>query len=148
MRLRLSAAAAAVAFALTGCGGGDGATTTTATGAPSPPPPPPASAPVPEPDPAPPAETPKPEPNTLTVVVRGGEVVGGLARATFDQGATVTLVVRADVADHVHLHGYDLTANTTPGRPARLTFTASLAGRFEVELEDRGLRIADLEVRP
>ena len=35
----------------------------------------------------------------------GGEVVGGLKRATIEQGKKVAIVVGADVADHVHLHG-------------------------------------------
>ncbi len=58
------------------------------------------------------------------------------------------LVVRADVSDHVHLHGYDLMADVAPGAPARLRFTADVPGRFEVELEDLGVPIADLQVRP
>jgi hypothetical protein len=56
--------------------------------------------------------------------------------------------VRADVSDHVHLHGYDIMRDVSPGRPARLRFRATIPGRFEVELEDRRLQIAQLEVRP
>jgi hypothetical protein len=85
---------------------------------------------------------------TVRIVVRGGEVVGGLKRTTVDQGENVAIVVAADVADEVHLHGYDKSADAAPGKPARLVFVASIPGRFEVELEDRGLQIADLEVRP
>jgi hypothetical protein len=85
---------------------------------------------------------------TVRIVVRGGEVVGGLKRATIEQGKKVTIVVGSDVADHVHLHGYDRSADVAPGKQARLAFVASIPGRFEVELEDRGLQIADLEVRP
>jgi hypothetical protein len=48
----------------------------------------------------------------------------------------------------VHLHGYDVFADVAPGKAARLVFVASIPGRFEVELEDRGLQIADIEVRP
>jgi hypothetical protein len=84
----------------------------------------------------------------VRIVVRGGEVVGGLKRATVDQGEKVAIVVSADVAEEVHLHGYDKSADVAPGKPARLVFVASIPGRFEVELEDRGLQIADLEVRP
>ena len=69
-------------------------------------------------------------------------------RATVEQGEKVAIVVGSDVADHVHLHGYDKFADVAPGKPARLVFVASIPGRFEVELEDRGLQIADLEVRP
>lgn len=84
----------------------------------------------------------------MRVVFRDGQVVGGLAHATVDKGEKVALVVRSDVADEVHLHGYDVSADVAAGTPARLVVVASIPGRFEVELEERGLPIADLEVRP
>jgi hypothetical protein len=89
-----------------------------------------------------------PGPTTIPIVVRGGRVVGGLRRARLELGARAVLVVRADVSDHVHLHGYDIMRDVAPGRPARLRFRATIPGRFEVELEDRRLQIAQLEVRP
>ena len=85
---------------------------------------------------------------TVRIVVRGGKVRGGIQRATVEQGKKVAIVVGSDVADEVHLHGYDKMADVAPGKPARLVFVASIPGRFEVELEDRGLQIADIEVRP
>jgi hypothetical protein len=75
-------------------------------------------------------------------------VVGGLKRATVEKGEKVALVVVSDVADEVHLHGYDKITDVAPGKAARIVFVASIPGRFEVELEDRGVQIADLEVRP
>lgn len=89
-----------------------------------------------------------PGPTVIRIVVRGGRVVGGLRRARVEQGERAVLVVRADVSDHVHLHGYDIMRDVSPGRPARLRFRATIPGRFEVELEDRRLQIAQLEVRP
>jgi hypothetical protein len=97
------------------------------------------------------ATTTKPRPagpTTIRIVVRGGRVVGGLRRARLDRGERAVLVVRADVSDHVHLHGYDIMRDVAPGRPARLRFRATIPGRFEVELEDRRLQIAQLEVQP
>jgi heme/copper-type cytochrome/quinol oxidase subunit 2 len=64
------------------------------------------------------------------------------------QGRQVRFVVRADVSDHVHVHGYDLMHDVAPGKPAQIAFRATVPGQFEVELEDRGLQIAELEVRP
>jgi hypothetical protein len=87
-------------------------------------------------------------PTTIRITVRGGRVLGGLRRATLEQGKRAVLVVRADVADHVHLHGYDIMRDVSPGRPARLRFRATIPGRFEVELEERRLQIAQIEVRP
>ena len=83
----------------------------------------------------------------IEVRVAGGEVQGGVRRERVDSGDTVVLRVTADVADHVHLHGYDRMVDVGPGRPAQLRFTADIPGVFEVELEERGLKLLDLEVR-
>jgi hypothetical protein len=147
MKARIVIALAFVTIGLLGlaaCGGDDSGTTTSA----GPPPPPPATPPPPPQPPPPPPPAPKPEVTTVRIVVRSGKVRGGIQRATVEQGKKVAIVVGSDVADHVHLHGYDKFADVAPGKPARLAFVASIPGRFEVELEDRGLQIADIEVRP
>ena len=145
MSFRLSPALlAAGVLVLAACGGDD-----EPAASPPPPPPPPATTPPPPPQPPPPPPAPpKPQVETVRIVVRGGKVVGGLQRATVEQGDKVAIVVGSDVADHVHLHTYDRFADVTPGKAARLVFVASIPGRFEVELEDRGLQIADITVRP
>ncbi len=89
-----------------------------------------------------------PESVQLNVTVRGGEPVGGIVRVTATKGDTVVVAVRSDVVDHVHVHGYELMADVAPGKPARVQFRASLTGRFEIELEDRGRQIAQLTVLP
>ena len=87
-------------------------------------------------------------PRRIRVTVLGGRVAGGVKIVPVEQGEQIVLVVRADVSDHVHLHGYDLMADVGPGAPAQLAVRATIPGRFEVELEDRKLRILELEVRP
>ena len=89
-----------------------------------------------------------PESVQLTVTIRGGEPVGGIVRVTATKGDIVVVAVRSDVVDHVHVHGYDVMAGVAPGKPARIQFRASLTGRFEIELEDRGKPIAQLTVLP
>ncbi len=69
-------------------------------------------------------------------------------RETVAQGDRVVLVVASDVADEVHLHGYDLSRNVAAGGKARIEFKTTIPGRFEVELEQRGVQIADLTVEP
>ena len=69
-------------------------------------------------------------------------------RYSVRKGRKVVLVVTSQLADHVHLHGYDLMADVAPGQPGTIRFTATAPGLFEIELEDRGLQIAELEVRP
>lgn len=116
--------------------------------------PPPATTQEPQPPaattepPPPPLPPPPPRVATVRIQVRGGQVVGGIRRATVAKGRQVVLIVTADVRDHVHLHGYDLMRDVAPGAPARTAFRATVAGRFEVELEDRGLQIAELTVKP
>jgi hypothetical protein len=97
--------------------------------------------------PPPPATKPEPDVTLVKITIRGGKVVGGLERVTVEKDRDVTLLVTADVSDEVHLHGYDKSADVTPQKPARLVFKATLRGRFEVELEERGLQIAELTVK-
>jgi hypothetical protein len=83
----------------------------------------------------------------IEVRVAGGKVQGGVRRERVQSGDTVVLRVVADVADEVHLHGYDRTANVAPGKPAQIRFTADITGVFEVELEQRKQPLLMLEVR-
>ncbi len=83
---------------------------------------------------------------TIRIVVKDGKVVGGLNKTTVDKNTNVTVIVSADVSDEVHIHGYDLMKDVAPGKPAKITFVANIPGRFEMELESRGLKISDFEV--
>jgi hypothetical protein len=105
--------------------------------------PPPATTEVP-----PTTTTTAPTPAVVRIVVVGGQPEGGIRRASVRRGREVVVRVSSDVADHIHLHGYDLIADVAPGAPAEITFVADVPGRFEIELEDRGVPIADLQVRP
>ena len=99
---------------------------------------------------APPATTTEatPAPVQVDVVVVGGKPQGGIVRESVDLDSAVVLTVTSDVADEVHVHGYDLMADVAPGAPATIRFTADAPGRFEIELENTGVQIAELEVRP
>jgi hypothetical protein len=94
------------------------------------------------------AEPPQPQRTRVGIAIRDGRVLGGIRRINVERHALVELVVIADVSDHVHLHGYDIMRDVAPGAPARLPFRASTPGRFEVELEDRKLQIAEVTVEP
>ena len=87
-----------------------------------------------------PTPTPKPQPPLVT----RGEVT----KLRFEQGDTVKFRVRVDVADHVHVHGYDLMKDVEPGKTITFSFPADITGIFEIELEDRGEEIAQLRVDP
>jgi hypothetical protein len=127
-RAVLTVPVAALVLATAGCGGGGGNdTTSTSTEATS--------------------TTASPPVQTVRIVVQNAAPKGGIVRATIHKGDRVVLVVTSDVADEIHLHGYDKSTNVAAGGTARLPFTANIAGRFEVELESRGEQIADLTVQ-
>jgi hypothetical protein len=98
--------------------------------------------------PPPPRPPSPPPPAQVRIVVRDGQPVGGIRRVTVGQGRRVVLLVTSDVADHVHLHGYDVMRDVAPGMPARLAFRATILGTVEVELEDRRLRLATITTQP
>ncbi len=88
------------------------------------------------------------KPTVVRIVVENGQPRGGIVRQAVTEGERVVIVVKSDVTDHVHLHGYDIMRDVVAGGMARVAFKAALPGRFEVELEDRGVQIAELTVRP
>jgi hypothetical protein len=138
-------AVAVAAVALAGCGGDDEATTTTTdTTATT------ETQTLTDTQTETQTETTEPDagPTVVRVTVRDGVPVGGVQRATVTKGDRVALVVRSDVADEIHLHGYDLSRDVEAGGQARIVFTADVPGRFEVELEERRTPIAELTVEP
>ena len=94
------------------------------------------------------APPPEEEPVEVELEFRDGEVVGGVRRLEIERGDRVVVVARSDVADHVHVHGIDIFQDVAPGSPARLRFRPRTPGVIDIELEDRHLLLAELEVRP
>ncbi|WP_199537260.1 hypothetical protein [Spongiactinospora gelatinilytica] len=80
-------------------------------------------------------------------VVVGGDKVTGPDLVEARTGETVQIVVTSDVADELHVHGYDRTAELVAGRPSTLTLTAGIPGVFEVEVHENGLLLTRLRVR-
>jgi hypothetical protein len=96
--------------------------------------------PAPEATPEPTRPPHKPEPPTLTQ--------GKVTKLRFQEGDIVRFQVRSDVADHVHVHGYDLMKDVAAGQTITMSFPASITGIFEIELEDRAEQIGQLRVDP
>jgi hypothetical protein len=135
-RVRLGALLALLLLlVLTACGGGDGsptvapdssvATTVGGTG----------------------STAPAGSATVLAVTVRGGSVVDGAARQRATVNQPVTVRVTSDVADSVHVHGYNKMFDVAPGRAAEVTFVANIPGVFEVEFEKSGKLLFTMEVR-
>lgn len=85
-------------------------------------------------------------PTQVRITYADGRIRGGVKRFSVNRGERVVLVVRSDVADEVHVHGYDIMRDVAPGEPARVAFRAGLVGGFEVELEQRHLLLAEFDV--
>jgi hypothetical protein len=94
-----------------------------------------------------PTGSPEPARTVVDITFRNGAVQGP-TRSTVTQGERIRILVRADVTDEVHLHGYDLRADVALGDPARIDFVAEVAGVFECELEDSGTLLFRLEIVP
>lgn len=83
----------------------------------------------------------------VEITYSGGAVRGGVSRTPVQLGHNVRLVVNSDMADEIHVHGYDLKADVPAHGVGVVEFVADRSGVFEVELESRGAQLAQLEVR-
>jgi ABC-type glycerol-3-phosphate transport system substrate-binding protein len=139
---RLVAAVFAVCALLAGCGGDDGdgqAAATTAAAATS------TTSPTSTSDAT--TTTAGFSGTLIEIKVTGDQVETAERRVTVDAGERVRIRVESDVADEVHVHGYDLKKDVAPGKPATIEFTANVEGSFEVELEAAHRKLIDLQVR-
>ena len=94
------------------------------------------------------ASPPGPTPSVRTVAITyaGGEVTGTSGREEVPVGEQVVLRITSDVAEEVHVHGYDLEGVVPAGGSVDIPLTASLPGVFEVELHDSGKVLLQLRV--
>jgi hypothetical protein len=138
------AAVATSVFALAGCGGDDTQTVTTTDSQPA------TTTTEPTTQGTTTAETTSaaPKPRTIAIVVDQGRPRGGIQRPKIQQGDKIVLVVRSDAGEEVHVHGYDIERELTPGKALRIPITANIPGRFEVELHHPDVLLAVLEVQP
>lgn len=84
---------------------------------------------------------------TIEITYAGAQVAGGIRTETVDLGKKVRLRVTSDVTEEVHVHTYDVIAEMASGGTAELEFTATIPGRHEVEMDNKGRPILVLEVR-
>lgn len=87
-------------------------------------------------------------PKVPTIVIKNGEPVGGIEELSYEKGDQIRFKVESDVADEVHLHGYDLAKDVEAGGTVSFDFPATIEGVFEAELEERKEQIAELRVNP
>jgi hypothetical protein len=84
-----------------------------------------------------------------TIVVSKGQPEGGVKHLTVKKGGEVNLNVKSDIADEVHVHGYDIEKPVEAGGTVTFNFKADQDGVFEVEVhKPTEQHIAELEVKP
>lgn len=106
----------------------------------------PATTPSASTPPAASSTTAEPEGTVIAATVKGGEVTDAPDTAKVKLGEPVTIKVTADVADEVHVHGYDLAEAVKPGEPLTIDFVADIPGQFDVELESAHFKLFDFQV--
>lgn len=87
-------------------------------------------------------------PTVERIVVRDGKPAGGAARLEYASGERVRFSVHSDVADEVHVHGFDIAKNVPANGSVRFDFPADIEGVFEVELHHSEIKIAELRINP
>jgi hypothetical protein len=103
---------------------------------------------------APSAPKPPPDgPDATVIELKDHEPVDGVVDVDATKGDPVRIVVRSDVADEIHIHGYDISRDAAPGKPARFQFDATIEGVFEIESHEaehagKDALIARLVVEP
>jgi len=83
---------------------------------------------------------------TLAITVAGGTVspLGANIRVRVGQRIRVTAV--SDIAESIHIHGYDITLTLPSSVPGEITFTANQIGVFNIETHESGKLVATLIV--
>jgi hypothetical protein len=94
------------------------------------------------------ATSPGAAPAVPTVRVVDAKPQGGLAKLEFKKGDAVRFRVVSDTADEIHVHGYDIHKDVAKGGSVTFAFPGRIEGRFVVELEAKGVQIAQLDVVP
>jgi hypothetical protein len=93
-------------------------------------------------------EQPPPKPEVPTIVVRGGDPVGGVEELSFSHGDDIRFKVESDQAWEIHFHGYDVAKEVSAGGSVAFNVPAELEGVFEVEVEETATQIAEITVNP
>jgi hypothetical protein len=81
------------------------------------------------------------------IYVVGAKPKGGVQTLTYNKGEDVVFTVVSDVADEIHVHGFNLKKDVAKNGSVTFSFPASDQGGHVIELEKRGQQIANLEIR-
>jgi hypothetical protein len=87
-------------------------------------------------------------PDATVIHLVGGKPTGGKQKIVVNKGDVVRLNVTSDDQEQIHVHGFDIEKEVSPGSPAQFKFTADIEGRFEVESHTTDTQIAEITVNP
>src|SRR5437764_15497757 len=82
----------------------------------------------------------------VVIHVVSGKPQGGIQKITVNKGDPVKFTVDSDVADEIHVHGYNLHKDVKKNGSVSLNFPAKIDGIFVIELESWSYKIASLQV--
>lgn len=85
---------------------------------------------------------------TFGLEIKDKKIVFGPTTLSVQEGDEVKITALSDIDEEIHIHGYDKSLDLTKGQPATISFTATMTGRFEFELEHSGTALGVLEVAP
>ena len=80
------------------------------------------------------------------IYVVNGKPKGGVQLLVYNKGQQVQFTVVSDVADEVHVHGFNFKKDVAKGGSVTFSFPATDVGDHVVELESRGEQIANLRI--
>ncbi|WP_405060013.1 hypothetical protein OG474_45800 [Kribbella sp. NBC_01505] len=145
MRLSLRGVVAAALFALVLSGCGTETPTSSNTPVPSQPTMTPSKTPSETPSSTPTPVVPAAD-VTVDVKIAGGKSTPSGQTVKAKTGQKVRITAVSDVADSLHVHGYDKTLDLKPGKSVSVEFTADTKGSFEVETHESGKLVFKLQV--
>ena len=82
----------------------------------------------------------------IEVRLAKGAVTPPTGRVKVPLGTRVVIRFTSDVADTVHVHGYDVEQSVRAGSTTDIAFVADLQGSFEVETHDSTMVLMQLQV--
>ena len=82
----------------------------------------------------------------VVIHVVHGKPQGGVQKIVVNKGDPVKFTVDSDVADEIHVHGYNFHKDVKKNGSVSFSFPATIDGIFVIELESRSEQIASLQV--
>ena len=84
----------------------------------------------------------------VTITVKNAKPEGGVKKIKLKQGGTLSLTVKSDTADEVHVHATDQHEDVKKGGTVHFVIKPTGTGNSEIELENAKQQLAELTIEP